>query len=161
MVVVRREMVKDRKKAHDDLRLAEFARYDWRRCVAVEELFFRDLGLLQTNLEYQVYFHLHTPDEIVPAQVVVGFISTFRHHMPILASSAFRRWAGSLTLVLGRLLEPITWELFLDLMGKVVSSLFWQIRADEVKTQSAERRLVLCRRGSKAARVLCRGLKRL
>jgi len=148
MVIVHREAASDQLNARNALGQAKSLCHDICRCFAVESEFFKDLWDLKDKSEFQMNVHIHdrSPLGTAPVAVVIGFIKTLQHHMPILAKCAFRPWTESLTVVLDKLFLPISWDLLSDMMGKVISSAGQQLRADEVRVQSAENRLAVCQR---------------
>lgn len=160
IVVVLREAGEEYFTAQKALRRAEWACYHMRKCLQVEAQFFDDLWSLKNNFENLVHFHLRdgSPLETAPVAVLIGYIRSFQHHMPILARFAFRRWAGSLTVVLDALFLPITWDMCMKLIDQVVNSLNQQINTDDVRVLSTERQLAVCRRRFKGTRILTRSL---
>jgi len=143
MAIVHRRAASDKVNARKALGQAKSLCHDIRRCFAVESEFFKDLWDLKDKWEH---INDRSPLGTAPVAVVIGFIKTLQHHMPILAKCAFRPWTESLTVVLDKLFLPITWDLLSDMMGKVISSAGQQLRADEVRVQSAENRLAVCQR---------------
>ena len=161
MAVIAREASKLFIKARKALRLAECDVYHIQKSVAVQLNFYNNLWDIRNSMEYQIYYHMRdeSPHEMAPGEVRIMFTRTLEHHMQILARFSRRSLSGALALVLDTFLSPVTWDLLLDITGKVVFSLRKQGLADEVKVESAKDNLAVCRIGFEQARILRRGLK--